>query len=168
MLPEMGLKSICGMNFDEQMGRSARHKLTEYEPLRHRYLPFHRVRTCCGSRWASSRLVCRALSLETDYAQERPPVKSCALELSYATFKKVIEENGKTLRVVMRRCVCNRLPRAEYVFVQFYSDTCPACKRLEPFFNQLSCDLAKEYPNLKLAKVRLECKSNAWMEWERH
>ena len=43
----------------------------------------------------------------------------------------------------------------EQVIVEFYSDTCPACKRLEPHWNRLSCDAKKLFPDVKFARVCL-------------
>ena len=39
------------------------------------------------------------------------------------------------------------------VLVEFYSETCPACKRLEPVWNRISCEVKKEFPGLVFAKV---------------
>lgn len=37
--------------------------------------------------------------------------------------------------------------------MEFYSDTCPACKRMEPVWNRLSCEAKKAFPELIFAKV---------------
>ena len=41
----------------------------------------------------------------------------------------------------------------DQVIVEFYSDTCPACKRMEPVWNRISCEAKKEFPELRFAKV---------------
>lgn len=45
----------------------------------------------------------------------------------------------------------------DQVIVEFYSDTCPACKRLEPVWNRISCEAKTEFPELRFAKVSLFC-----------
>ena len=41
----------------------------------------------------------------------------------------------------------------DQVIVEFYSDTCPACKRMEPVWNRVSCEAKKEFPGLTFAKA---------------
>ncbi len=47
------------------------------------------------------------------------------------------------------------LSAIEQVIVEFYSDTCPACKRMEPVWNRISCEAKTEFPELRFAKVTL-------------
>ena len=83
-------------------------------------------------------------SKEEDYSLEKKVYKYCGVELSYANFKEYIENHGF--------CLINAL-WLEQVLMEFYSDTCPACKRMEPVWNRLSCEAKKLFPELKFAKV---------------
>ena len=83
-------------------------------------------------------------SKEEDYSLEKKVYKYCGVELSYANFKEYIENHGF--------CFINTL-WLEQVLMEFYSDTCPACKRMEPVWNRLSCEAKKLFPELKFAKV---------------
>lgn len=71
---------------------------------------------------------------EEDYSVEKKNYKYCGVELSYSNFKEYIESH-------------------EQVLVEFYSETCPACKRLEPVWNRISCEVKKEFPGLVFAKI---------------
>ena len=79
-------------------------------------------------------LLLSVLASEEDYSLEKKNYRYCGVELSYANFKEYIESH-------------------EQVLVEFYSDTCPACKRMEPVWNRLSCEAKKEFPGLYFAKI---------------
>lgn len=81
---------------------------------------------------------------EEDYSLERKTYKYCGVELSYASFTEYIEKHGNCLSLLLF---------VEAVIVEFYSETCPACRRMEPHWNRLSCEAKKLWPELKFAKV---------------
>ena len=90
------------------------------------------------------RLTSSVLASEEDYSLEKKNYRYCGVELSYANFKEYIESHGENWKSALH---------LEQVLVEFYSDTCPACKRMEPVWNRLSCEAKKEFPGLYFAKV---------------
>ena len=71
-------------------------------------------------------LICRVSSSDLVVSEK------CSVKLTDENFKSVIESNG--INDINLTCI-------EFVFVFFYSATCPACRRFDPIWEDTSCSL---------------------------